>query len=101
MRVRVHAVASRLDVFDEAQTKGSASILIALELRDCSLGRVGIVEADDSATARSTAGLVLDLGLLDLSDSREQLNEIFIASGPRKLSQKLVSVPLKSTMVAV
>lgn len=71
MRVGVHAVATRLDVFDKAETKGSASVLVALELRDGSLCRVRIVEADHSATTRSTAGLVLDLGLFDLADGRE------------------------------
>jgi hypothetical protein len=85
VRICVHAVPTRLNVLDKAETKGAAAVLIALELRDGSLGRVGIVEADHSAATRSAAGLVLDLGLFDLADGREQLDEIFIASGPREL----------------
>lgn len=95
VRVRVHAVAARLDVLDKAETKGPPSVLVALELCDGGLGRVGIVEADHSATTRSTAGLVLDLGLLDLADGGEQLDEVFIAGGPRELRS---CQSLKSTL---
>lgn len=68
MRIRVHAVAARLNVLDKAESEGPTSVLVALELGDGGLGRVGIVEADHTATTRSTAGLVLDLGLFDLAD---------------------------------
>jgi len=87
MRVRVHVVTTRVDVLDKAEAKRPSAVLIALKLGNSSFGCVGIVKADDSATTRSTARLVLDLGLLDLANRGEELDEIFIASGPRELQR--------------
>jgi hypothetical protein len=84
--IRIHAVtARRIQVLDEAETQRPTAILIALELGNGGLGGLGAVEADNSATARSSARLVLDLGLLDFADSSEQLDQIFVAGRPRQL----------------
>lgn len=84
--VGVHAVATAGgEVLDVAQAKRAAAVLIALELSDGSLGGVGVVEADHTAAARAAARLVLDLGLLDLADGGEELDQIVIAGGPGKL----------------
>lgn len=89
MRVRVHGVSARLDVLNKAEAKRSTSVLVALELGDGSLGRVSAVEADNSTATGSTAGLVLDLGLFDLSNGREEFDKIFIAGGPGELRRNL------------
>lgn len=86
MGIRVHAVATaRREVLDVAQAKRTATVLVALELGNGRLGGVGAVEADNTAAARATARLVLNLGLLDLTDCREQLDEIVVACRPGKL----------------
>lgn len=86
MRVRVHVVASAWGyVLDVAEAKRSVSILIALELGDGGFGSSGTVETNDTGATRSTARLVLYLRLLDLADGGEQLNQVLVACGPRKL----------------
>lgn len=84
MSVCVHAVAptTRCQIFDEAKTKRPASILIALEFRNRRLSRGNTVEAYNTGTPGSATVLVLDFGLLDLSDRREQLDQVLIASRP-------------------
>lgn len=85
--VRLHAVtAARGEVLDEAETERSSSILVTLELGDGRLGRGRAVEAYDASASGSAAGLILYLGLLDLANRGEQLNEIFVAGGPWKVS---------------
>lgn len=84
--VGVHGVTTTLvQVLDVAQTQRPAAVLISLKLVDGGFGGVGIVEANNTAATRAATRLVLDFGLLDLADSREQLNEIVIARRPRKL----------------
>ncbi len=86
MGVGVHAVAgTRGDVLDETEAEGSSAVLVALEFGNGRLGRVGCVESYHTGASRPTAGLILDLSLLNLADSREELNKIVIASGPRQL----------------
>ena len=69
MGIGIHHVTSAgSDVLDEAEAKGSAAVLVALEFGDRGFGSVGAVEPNNTRTARSTARLVLDLGLLDLTD---------------------------------
>lgn len=86
MGVGVHAVdSSWCHVLNEAKAKRSPSILVALELRDRCLGSVRAVKAHNTCTPRASTRLVLDLSLLNLTDGREQLNKVFIASGPREL----------------
>jgi len=73
--VCVHAIATALvHVLDERQAERAAAILIALELVDRSVGRVGGIEPDNTAALRPAAWLVLDLGLLDLADGSEEFN---------------------------
>lgn len=90
--VRFHVVAAAgltrallVEVLGVAQLQRTTTVLVALELRNGSLGRVGVVEPDDTGTARATAWLILDLGLLDLANRSEQLDQVLIARRPRKL----------------
>jgi hypothetical protein len=90
MSLSLHVVCPALvRVFDVAQVQRTSTVLVALELGDTGLGRVGSVEADDTSTSRSTARLVLNLGLFDFSNRCEKLDKVVIASGPWQLSSKL------------
>lgn len=98
----IHVVLIR--VFGIGQAKGTAAILITGELF-CTLldfvrrramliegltnGSVGIslgFEFDDTCAARTTIGLILDLGALNRADSREELNEILVTSRPGQVA---------------
>lgn len=84
--IGIHAVSgSRRDILDVAQAERPTAVLITLKLGDGGLGRVGTVEADHTAAARPTARLVLDLGLLNLTNGGEEFNKIVVARGPGKL----------------
>lgn len=87
MGIGVHGVDAGgvVDVLDEAEVQWPSAVLVALELGDCSLVRLGAVEANYAAAARAAAGLVLNLGLLHPADCGKELNEVIVASGPRKL----------------
>lgn len=91
MGVGIHAVtgSTRGKVFDEAQAQRTSTVLVALELLDCGVRGIGIVKANDARAARATAGLILDLGLLYLTNSREELDEILIAGRPRELIKNM------------
>lgn len=90
MGIGIHAVpaSTRVKVLDETQTERTSTILITLELLDRGVGGVGIVEANDARAAGATAGLILNLSLLYLTNSREELDEILIAGRPRELMKK-------------
>lgn len=91
VRVGVHAVtAARREVLDVTQAQRTAAVLVALELGNGGLGGVCVVEADNTAAARSAARLVLNFGLLHLANGREELNQIVVARGPRELGKQLV-----------
>lgn len=84
--VRVHGVTTALgEVLDVAESKLAATVLVSLELGDGSISRLGSIEAHDTGTTGAAAWFVLDLGLLDLSDCSEELDQVFIAGGPRQL----------------
>lgn len=87
VRVRVHAVvaATGLEVSHEAQTQRPAAVLVTLELGNGGIGGLGAVEADNTGAARPSTWLVLNLGLLDLSNRGEQVDKILVARGPREL----------------
>lgn len=88
MGIGIHAVTNtRRDVLDEAQAEGTAAVLVALELGDGGLGRVGAVEADNTASARAAARFILNLCLLDLTDGLEEFDEIVVACRPGKLGR--------------
>ena len=90
MGIRLHAVGgTRRLVFDVAEAQGSVAILVALKLGIGRLRRVRVVEADDTRASGAAAGFVLDFSLFDLADGREQLNEIFVACGPRQLHSQI------------
>lgn len=83
MRVRVHDIVTALvQVLDEAEVQGTTTILVALELGDGCLGRLGRVEADNTSAAGTATGLILDFGLLHLADGGEELNQIVVAGRP-------------------
>lgn len=54
-------------------------------LTDGGVSGIRSVELDDTGAAGTAIGLVLDFGAIDLADGREQVNQVVIASGPRKL----------------
>lgn len=84
--IRLHAVgAAWRPVLDEAEAQGSVAVLVSLELGNGRLRRVRVVETDYTRASGAAAGFVLDFSLLDLADGREQLDKVFIASGPRQL----------------
>jgi len=86
MDIGIHRVArARCDVLDKAEAQGTSTILVALELGDCSLRSIGRVESDNASAARSTTRLILDLSLLDLADSGEEFNQVIVACRPRQL----------------
>lgn len=77
-------------VLDEAQAKRAATVLVSRELGDGGVGVVDSVETNNTSAARTSIGLILDLGLLNLADCGEELNEILVAGGPRQLELALV-----------
>jgi hypothetical protein len=84
----VHGIVALLAwslVLDEAQAKRTATILVAAELVNGGLRIVCRVEADYTSAAGATVWLVLNLSLLNLADSGEQLDKILVASGPWQL----------------
>lgn len=84
--VRVHAVATAGNgVPDERKAERTAAVLVALELCDGRLGRLGRVKANDTGAARAARGLVLNLSLLNLADGRKELDKILIRRRPRQL----------------
>lgn len=85
--IGVHAVFTTtwMKVSDIAQAQRSATVLISLELRNGGFRGFSRIEADDTRAARTAAWLILDLGLLHLSDSGEQIDEVLITCGPREL----------------
>lgn len=86
VRVSFHGISSSLvQVLDEAQVEGSAAVLITLELGDGSLSGFGRVKTDHAGASRATARLILNLGLLNLADSGEELNQVVIAGRPGQL----------------
>lgn len=87
MGIGIHHVTryARRDILDEAETEGTTTVLVPLEFRDCRFRCVGAVESNNARAAGSAARLVLDLGLLNLADGREELNKVFVTSGPWEL----------------
>jgi hypothetical protein len=77
--------AARSLILNEAQAKGTAAILVTRELLDGGLCILDGIETNNTGSTRSTIRLVLNFGLLDLSDGREEFNKILIACGPWKL----------------
>lgn len=72
-------------VLYEAQAKRATTVLVAGELRDGGLGVLDGVELDNSSATGTSVWFVLNLGLLNLADGGEELNEILVACGPWKL----------------
>jgi hypothetical protein len=84
--VSVHGVAATWGlVLDEAQSERTTSILITGEFFDCGVGILGRVETNNTSSTRSSVRLILNFGLLDLSDSGEEFDKILVASRPWKL----------------
>lgn len=89
MGVGVHAVAAStgVKVLDEAQAEGTSAVLVTLELLNRSVGGIGTVETNDARAAGATARLILNLSLLYLTNSREELDEILVAGRPGELTE--------------
>lgn len=85
--VGVHCVAAAagLKVLDVAEPELTATVLVSLELGYGSVSCLGGIKSDDTSASGATAWFVLDLGLLDFTDRPEQLDQVLIAGGPRKL----------------
>lgn len=81
----LHRSFALANVADVRQSKGATAVLVVGELGDGRIGGLLGIEADDTRAARATVGLVLNLGLLDLADGLEQLNQVVVGSRPRKL----------------
>ena len=77
--------AARSLILDEGQAKRTTPVLVSRELLNGSIGVLGSIESNNTSSAGSAIWLVLDLGLLDLANGGEELNEIFVAGRPRKL----------------
>ena len=72
-------------VLNEAEAEWATTVLVTRELGDGSLGVLDTIEANDTGSAGTSVWLVLNLGLLDLSDGGEELDKILVAGGPWKL----------------
>ena len=81
----ISAAAARSLILDEAQTKWATTVLVTGEFLDSSLRIFSSIEANNTSASRSAVWLVLNLGLLDLSDGGEELDKILVACGPGKL----------------
>lgn len=93
-RVHVHLTITcspSIHVTHVRQSQGTTTVLIAGELLDRRVGIIDIVEFDNPCAAGTSVGLVLNLCLVDFPDRLEQLDQVVIAGGPRKLYGSLVS----------
>lgn len=88
--VGVHCVTpAGLEVLDVAKPELTATVLVSLELGYGSISCLGNIESDNASSSGAAAGFVLDLGLLNFTDRPEQLDEVLVASGPRKLQERV------------
>ena len=88
--VGVHGVAPAwLEVLDVAEPELTATVLISLELGNGGIGCLGSIEPNDTGTSGAAARLVLNLGLLNFTDSSEQLDQILVTGGPGKLQKRV------------
>ena len=83
--------ATRSLVLDEGQSKRATAILVPRELLDRSIGALSSVKSNDPGSSRAAVWLILNFGLLNLSDCGEELDKIFVASRPWKLSGSLAT----------
>lgn len=74
------------EVLDVGEAERTTAVLVAGELGDGCGSIVLVPELDHTGAARATVGLVLDLGALNFSDGREELNEVVVAGAPWQLS---------------
>lgn len=84
----VHSISTTVAsilVLDKAQSKRTATILVTRELLNGGVGVIGVIESYYTSTTGASVWLVLDLSLLNLTNSREQLDKILIAGRPGKL----------------
>jgi len=70
----ISATAAWSLILDEAQTKRATTVLITRKLLDGGLCIFGRIEANNAGASRSAVWLILDFGLLNLSDSGEELD---------------------------
>jgi hypothetical protein len=82
-----------VEILDKGQTKWSPAVLVALELGNSGIRTVGTIEANDAAAPGASTGLVLNLGLLYLTDGGEEFDQVLIASRPGKLLAVNITSP--------
>lgn len=88
--LRLHHVATLVEVLDVCETERTTAVLIASELLDSGLSVALRAELDYARASRAAIGLVLDLSPLNLADRGEELDQIIVASAPWQL--KIVSL---------
>lgn len=79
----LHGAAVR--VLGVVETERTTTVGVALELLDGGLSIWLAAEAHDTRAAGATVWLVLDLSLLDSSDSLEELDQVLVAGAPWQL----------------
>lgn len=88
--VGIHCVTpAGLEVLDVAEPELTATVLVSLELGYGSIGCLGSIESDNTSSSGAATRFVLNLGLLNFADRPEQLDQVLVASGPRKLQERV------------
>lgn len=72
-------------VLDVAEAERTSTVLVTLKFCNGSLGSISVIKPDNTAAARPTAWLILDLSLFNLANGGEQLNQVVVARRPGKL----------------
>lgn len=85
----IHGVSAGLEVSDKAQPELAPTVLIALELGNSCVRRIGRIKANDARASGATAGLVLNFRLLHVANRAEKFNQVLVAGGPRQLNNVL------------
>lgn len=81
----VYGASACIHVLDKSDAERTATVLITGELGNRSFCCLCVVKLDDTRAARATIGLVLNLRTINLSNSREQIDQIFVAGRPGQL----------------
>lgn len=92
--IGVHGITTTAlcEVLDITESKLAATVLVSLELGDGSISGLSSIEAYDAGASGAAARLILDLGLLDLSNGPEKLDQVFITGGPWQLRDLLAII---------
>lgn len=69
-----------------------------LVLTDCGLGGLGAIKFNHTRSARAAITLVLNFCTFNLANRGKQINQVFVASRPRKLIEILLAAYLQINM---